>query len=83
MEKRYRIKIVYERSSDQFLGRYKDHEINVSRDEPTGNWYIVVTAPSGVYGYDGWWRDSVHRTMDEAIEEALIGAGLLPRQHGK
>lgn len=60
-----------------FYGRYKGHAIGIERDHPNSEWYIVVTAPNGLPAYDGWWRDSKHKPIREAIEQALRGSLLL------
>lgn len=58
--------------------RFKGHDINVSKDAPSSNWYIRVTHPNGSRLYDGWWRDSANATWREAVEEAKRGALLAP-----
>jgi hypothetical protein len=40
------------------------------------NWYIRVRSPSGLYAYDGYWTDSSHHSLDDAITEACTGACL-------
>ena len=60
-----------------FCGTYKGYTINIERDHPSQNWYIIVTAPSGGYVYDGWWRESEGKPLREAIYEALRGSMLL------
>jgi hypothetical protein len=56
--------------------RFKRHDINVSKDSLSVNWYIRVTHPNGSMLYDGWWRASENATWQEAIEEAKRGAML-------
>lgn len=58
--------------------RFKRHDINVSKDALSSNWYIRVTHPNGSKLYDGWWRDSANATWQEAVEEAKRGALLVP-----
>lgn len=65
-----------QQSRNTYLGRYKGHVVDVSRESRSDNWYIIVTAPNGCYSYDGWWRDSAGKTKREAILEALHGAML-------
>ena len=60
-----------------FCGAYKGYTINIERDHPSQNWHIIVTAPSGEYVYDGWWRESEGKPVREAIHEALRGSMLL------
>jgi len=71
-----RIKIVYKKTATSFHGRYKGYLLNLFVDEANGCWYIIVTALDGCYAYDGWWRDSEYKTVDEAILEAIRGAGI-------
>ena len=61
---------------EEATARFKGHDIHVTR-EPECNWYIRVSAPSGLYAYDGYWRESFSRTMAEAVEEAKRGACLI------
>lgn len=63
------------RSPDAFNGRYKNSDIGITRGA-SGNWYIVVILDSGMRAYDGYWRDSAHRSLDDAITEACTGACL-------
>lgn len=63
------------RSPDAFNGRYKGRDIGITRGA-SGSWYIVVTEESGMRSYDGYWRDSAHRSLDDAITEACTGACL-------
>ena len=58
--------------------RFKGHDINVSKDALSTNWYIRVIHPNGSKLYDGWWRDSANATWQEAVEEAKRGALLVP-----
>lgn len=65
-------------TNDEFEAWWQDHYIHVRRDdERDGNWYIVVKAPNGGFLYDGWWRDSDDRTVEQAVAEAFDGACLL------
>lgn len=59
---------------------FKGHHIHGTQDKPGRDWYIRVTAPSGSYAYDGYWRDSAGKTADEVLDEAKDGAGLLTRK---
>lgn len=63
----------------EFAGWWKDgYWIRAAQDEDyTNDWYITVRHPDGWYLYDGWWTDSGHRTVDEAVAEAFRGAELL------
>jgi hypothetical protein len=40
--------------------------------------YIQVTAPNGCYAYDGYWNQ-LDATIQDALQEALIGSGLIKR----
>ena len=75
-----RICIVCERAEphepEEHDKRFKGHDINVSKDSLSANWYIRVIHPNGSKLYDGWWRDSANATWQEAIEEAKRGAML-------
>lgn len=72
----FRIRTISKGRHD-FCGTYKGYTINIDRDHPSQNWYIIVTSPSGGYVYDGWWRDSEGKPLREAIAEALRGSMLL------
>jgi len=86
--KKYRIlkKNIKVKSEFYFLGYYKNHEIKIEKDNLTWDeesytyprWYIVVTGPNGGVCYDGWWGDYLRNTtIDDAIEEALMGSKLI------
>ena len=66
----------FERTEDSFIGRYKQHDIRIDREEGK-NWYIAVQSPSGLYAYDGYWIDSQWKSLDDAIYEACTGTQLL------
>lgn len=59
---------------------FKKHVITVERETKRDNWYITVQCPDGTYAYDGWWRDSVDKTVEQAIAEAKHGAQLEKQQ---
>ena len=59
------------------FARFKGHEIICTKDAPSKNWYIQVTAPNGIRAYDGWWADSAGKSAAEAIHEAKRGAMLI------
>jgi hypothetical protein len=62
----------------QFHARYRRHDIQVQR-ESAGRFYIIVTAPTGAYCYDGWWGDDYEtRTMEQAVDQAITGSCLRP-----
>lgn len=63
-----------ERSENSFDGQYKQHDIHIERDDDCRNWYITVRGPDGCHTYDGWWRDSGSKSLDEAIIEACHGS---------
>jgi hypothetical protein len=64
------------RETHEFQGRYKQHDLDLMRDGWDSNWYIRVRAPNGLCAYDGYWRDSQGKSLDEAIAEACTGACL-------
>lgn len=68
-----RVKIIHESKDNRFRGRYRNHEIDVEREED-GRFYISVKASSGGSVYDGWWDGS--GKMEDAISEALKGSCL-------
>lgn len=57
-----------------FWGRYKDHTIHCSRENENSDWYIWVYTPSGALAYDGYWKDSDGKSLNEAKLEAIRGA---------
>lgn len=64
--------------SEIFRETFKRHAITVSR-EFGSDWYITVLSPEGLYAYDGWWRDSAHKSRERVITQAKIGAMLQPK----
>lgn len=68
------------RTERNFQGRYKDHDIDLWREAHGKNWYIQVFAPSGRRACDGYWLNSSGKSIDEAIEEACVGACLWQRK---
>jgi hypothetical protein len=72
-----RIDKIYEMTEDIFEGEYKGHSISINR-ESDNDFYIVVTAPCGMYDYDGWWQHDGNDSVRDAVEEALRGSLLLP-----
>lgn len=75
-------RFIKQSTDDVFLARYKNHDVSVKR-EPNdyrgrSSFYIQVTSPSGMYAYHGYWGYP-NNTMEQAIEQALIGSGLLPK----
>lgn len=69
------------RTENEAIGAYKGCDIHVSREDGSRNWYIHVTDSGGFSLYHGYWRDSAHKTLDEALTEACIGS-LLWRAEG-
>lgn len=65
-----------ERTETTFFGVYRNHTFDLRQEGPRNWWYIRVTAPCGSYDYDGWWKDSEDKTVDDAILEAMAGAGM-------
>ena len=78
----YVIRKVVTKDADTFFGEYKGHTIEIWRDEEPldhSQFTIMVTKKNcGMFAtaYDGDWGCS-DNTMDEAIEEALLGAMLI------
>ncbi len=58
------------------LYRYRQHDIELSRENRGDDWYITVRCDDGCYLYDGWWRDSAGKPQREAVLEAIRGACL-------
>lgn len=73
---KYRIKKFEEKTPDRFIGQYKQHDIDIKREDD-GCFYIIVRSPEGSYCYDGWWKPYWKATINEAIHEALVGAELI------
>ena len=67
----------------QYTRTFKKHDITVERESRKDDWYIRVTAPCGLYAYDGWWPDSASKTAKEAFEEAKDGAQLDPNKEAR
>lgn len=61
---------------------YRQCAIHIERQTKHENWYIQVQHADGGYLYDGWWTDSIGKTMREAVVEACRGAGLHPTDGG-
>lgn len=60
-----------EKWNNGFRGIYKQHSIAIERDCPLVDWYIVVIDSKGRVTYDGWWKNSAEKSVDEAITQAL------------
>jgi len=60
---------------DEVIGRWRGNLVWVQYDEV--GWYIRVIDSRGCYSYDGYWRESYHKTAEEAVAEAFRGACLL------
>ena len=56
----------------EFTGIHREPfaDVQVFRDDPAGNWYIIVFS-SDACTYDGCWKQSAGKTLAEAIEHAL------------
>lgn len=71
-----------------FEGRYKGYDISVYSMEETARpgraWYIHVRDDDREFGtgYNGYWGNADH-TLDEAVEQALIGSGLIDESQRK
>lgn len=65
-----------------FEGRYKGYDISIYSMEasarPGRAWYIHVRNDDREFGtaYYGWWGNA-DNTLEEAVEEALIGSALI------
>lgn len=68
-----------DKSQHHFYGTYRKHFVQVERDHPSYDWYILVVGPDGICAYDGWWCDSKRKPVHEAVLEALRGSLLYPR----
>lgn len=60
-----------------YVGTFKGHMLHISRENRRELWYIWVYAPCGSLAYDGYWRDSVGKTIREATLEAIRGAMII------
>lgn len=59
---------IRENTPKSFIAIYKDFEISVQKEPGRNNtYYIMCTAPSGSYIYDGYF----HRTRLQAIKEVF------------
>lgn len=72
--RKYRLGRVSIRTSKQIIGRYRDYDIEINREED-GRFYIYVHNPYISFGtaYDGWWGDK-QKSIDEALQEAFRGS---------
>lgn len=66
------IRKVIKFTPSEFEGYYKQRHIHCWLDE-NNKYYIQVTAPCGMYDYDGY---SKSETLRDSIRDALIGAML-------
>lgn len=48
----------------------------LEKESEESDWYITVMAQSGLFLYDGWWKDSSGKTWNEAFIEAKTGSKL-------
>lgn len=75
----YRVTSFITRSDDEIYAHYKGCDIDIQREEEPvdgATFTIFVNDPNGGYLYDGCWGDEAN-TMDEALEEALLGSQLI------
>ena len=66
-----------------FRGYYKGHFLNIERDHPSGDWYILVQDQTGECLYDGYFRDSKRLGLGSAIIQALKGSMLIDEETAK
>lgn len=75
---------IIEHTYKRLYATYQNHDIVIERKDidVTEYFYILVTAPSGLAAYDGYWPHwgIVSETMDDALTEALAGSGLLDEE---
>lgn len=57
-------------------GTINEHTIDIRRENEDEDWYITVTAPCGTHDYDGWWKGSADKPIEEALAEAVRGSCL-------
>ena len=56
---------------------FSGYEFCVERDpEHDNDWYIQVNPEGEGFLYDGWWPDSRNKSLEEALLEAIDGAGV-------
>jgi hypothetical protein len=80
-----RFKIVHKFTKKEFWGRYKNHDVQITREhklsDSPAQFYIGVTSAEGYLAYDSYWPHAgsgfLEPTMEAAIEQALIGSQLL------
>ena len=53
-----------------------EYSVEASRESERDDWYMVVTAPNGIKDYDGTWRRSYNKGLDEVLQQAIEGAML-------
>jgi hypothetical protein len=53
-----------------------EYSVEASRESERDDWYMVVTAPNGIKDYDGTWRRSYDKGLDEVLQQAIDGAML-------
>ena len=72
--RKYRLGRVTKRTSKQIIGRYRDNDIEINREDD-GRFYIFVHNPYVSFGtsYEGWWGGK-ENTIDEALQQAFIGS---------
>ena len=59
---------VYANTSKQLIGIYKDHYLDIARESKCGDkWYIMCQHPEGAYIYDGYFKGTFGKAMEDVI----------------
>jgi len=56
--------------------QHKGRSIQLTKDAPERDWYIIVEDAGGYCAYDGYWCGSEDKTVADALEQAKFGACL-------
>lgn len=66
----------------EFYANKDGYEFFFEKESEIEDWYIRVRPEGEGHLYDGWWPDSHWEYLSEAVEESLIGSGLLKQEQG-
>lgn len=68
-----------EKVDEDFYAEVNGYVFSLAKDGKEEDWYIQVKPEAQGHLYDGWWPYSEDKDLSEAIEEALIGSGLISK----